>query len=203
MIRGSHNWFAHSAKRISDYQEVAQLVGFSLDPESEDEVDNDGIMEDKTPRRLISPSETRWLVLADCIERVLGQYDALAAFFNVAYQKEKCWEAGSLHNMFKDEKNRHYLQFMYSTLKELQRLTNLFQGNNPNNIKIFGELQTYFIALATQILKPAIIREKSLEELCQLNVDSNFCMLPVDSIDLGNRFLEQLQRSRLPRVEKE
>jgi len=38
------------------------------------------------PLKLISPSETRWLVVADCVERILSQYDALLAHFSVAYQ---------------------------------------------------------------------------------------------------------------------
>jgi len=85
MVRVTFNWFAHSFQRLSAYQEIAQLIGFSNDmggDGDEEELAN----ERSKPLKLISPSETHWLVVADCVERILSQYDALLAHFSVAYQ---------------------------------------------------------------------------------------------------------------------
>merc|ERR1712062_409841 len=41
----------------------------------------------KKPLKLLSISNTRWLVVADCAQRILTQYDALTAMFDkTAYQ---------------------------------------------------------------------------------------------------------------------
>jgi Domain of unknown function (DUF4371) len=85
MVRVTFNWFAHSFQRLSAYQEIAQLIGFSNDMGGDGE-EEELANERSKPLKLISPSETRWLVVADCVERILSQYDALLAHFSVAYQ---------------------------------------------------------------------------------------------------------------------
>ncbi len=197
MVRVTFNWFAHSFQRIRAYQEIAQLIGFSCDMDGDNE-DEQGPGDARSkPLKLISPSETRWLVVADCVERILLQYDALMAHFSVAYQVERCYEAGVLHKMFEDEQNRMFMLFLHPVLKELRRITKTFQSNSGDNMKIYSELEAFFLALGTQILKPAILKNKTTEELCNLNIDSNFCMLPTEAIDFGENFLFKLERSKL------
>ena len=87
---------------MNAYQEIAKLVGFSNYPDTENE---EYAFEYKSPYKLVSPSETRWFVVSDCIERILGQYDALGAHFCVAYAKGKCYKTGHLSNIYKDEQN--------------------------------------------------------------------------------------------------
>ena len=197
MIRVSHNWFAHSFQRLSAYREVAQLIGFSnsFEPDRDDETGD--LTDAARPLKLISPSETRWLVIADCLERILGQYDSLSAHFLIAYQKERCFEAKQLHSMFKDEQNRLFMLFVHPLLKDLRRINKIFQSNSGDNIKVYSELEAYFLALATRILKPAILRDKSAEDLCGLILETNFCLLPTEAIDLGDHFLQKLARSNL------
>ena len=199
MIRVTHNWFAHSFQRVSAYREIAQLIGFSNCPGLEEEEERDS---SSGPLKLISPSDTRWLVIADCLERILGQYDALGSHFLIAYQKEKCYEAKTLHSMFNDEQNRLYMLFIHPILKDLRRITKLFQSNSGDNIKIYSELESYFLALATRILKPAILKNKSADELCELILDTSFCMLPTEAIDFGDYFLQKLARSSLSKEVK-
>ena len=144
----------------------------------------------------------RWLVLSDCVERLLLQYDALKAHFEVAHLKERCYTAKSLSEMFKDERNHLTLLFLHPVLKELNRVNKLFQSNNADNLKIYKELQTFFCALATQILKPAILKGKSADELALLKIDGDFCLLPFDAADLGSSFLSRLEKSVLDQQKK-
>lgn len=93
ILMASFNWFSHSAGRIDDYRKIANLIGVGNEEDIEDEpVEQLGEQQKETSGmaktlRLISPSTTRWLVLADCIERLLPQYDALSAHFQVAGRK--------------------------------------------------------------------------------------------------------------------
>jgi hypothetical protein len=200
MICESYNWFAHSAVHLSAYQDVAKLVGFSNSFSEEDESpEEQENLPDKNPLWLISPSDTRWLVLADCVERILGQYDALKAHFQIAYNKEKCFQAKTLFLLYEDKKNYLFLLFLHPILQELKRLSKLFQSNTADNLRIFLELEASFRSFATRILKPTILNSNSSEDLSALNIDTEFCLLETDSVDLGSLFLQQLDKSSLTR----
>lgn len=83
LIKESYNWFAHSAQRQNEFKDILQLVGFDnidvITDEGDDESDNQGnanltgatAVVGKKSLRLISPSTTRWLVMADCVESIL------------------------------------------------------------------------------------------------------------------------------------
>ena len=198
MITDSHNWFARSSPRLHAYQDVASLVGFStMWNVEEDEETSGSSLEGTAPPRLISPSDTRWLVLAECIEKILGQYDALKAHFTIAYAKERCYQAKVLSEMYSDEKNFLFLLMIFPVLKELHRLTKLFQSNSSDNFQIYVELEAAFQSLSKRLLKPAILREHSTESLAELNIESDFCLLEPESVDLGSSFFKRLQKSKL------
>ena len=77
LIKESYNWFAHSAQRQTEFKGVLELVGFDninvITDEGEDENDDQGAtaVVGKRSLKLISPSTTRWLVMADCVEHIL------------------------------------------------------------------------------------------------------------------------------------
>lgn len=73
-----------SAQRLQAYREVTGLVGFSCQVEdSEEEDDQGGVHGGGKPPKLISPSQTRWLVMVDCMEKILCHYNALKAHFEL------------------------------------------------------------------------------------------------------------------------
>ena len=77
MIRASYNWFAHSTIRQKNYQETLELIGFDKiqDLLDLDEEENEtGTNNKRKPAlKLMSPSDTRWLMIADCSERIMLQ----------------------------------------------------------------------------------------------------------------------------------
>jgi len=90
--------------------------------------------------KLISPCTTRWLIILDCIDHLLPQYDALSAHFQVAGVNERCYETKTLASMYKDETHQLYMIFLSGPLKEFKRISNLFQSNQPDNVKISGPI---------------------------------------------------------------
>ena len=206
LVRESYNWFAHSAQRRSAYQEIANLIGFSTRFD-EDEIDGGSTEEDadaneKHLPKLLSPSDTRWLVLADCVEKILAQFSALKAHFNIAYTREKCYQAKVLFEMYSDEKNYLYLLLIFPILKELSRLTKLFQSNSLDILRVYIDLEAAFLSLGRRILKPAIIGANTTVSLAELNLETEFCLLEPESVDLGSAFLRQLENSSLSGSEK-
>lgn len=81
LLRESYNWFAHSSQRQQEYKNVLEMVGFDNivvldDVEENGDVQNGAgasVAVRRPPMTLISPSTTRWLVMADCVERILKQ----------------------------------------------------------------------------------------------------------------------------------
>ena len=223
ILRSSFNWFSHSASRVDDYRKIAQLIGIGYE---EDEDQNDEAEQETDPKivegqqsvseapiraemmpeastvaeskilKLISPCATRWLIISDCIDRLLPQYDALSAHFQVAGANEHCYEAKTLAQMYKDEAHRLFMIFLNPQLKEIKRISTLFQSNQADNVKIYSELKVYFMSLGRQILKPMIINNTSAEQLCDIIV-SDINLLPVDLVDLGQTFPKELNMSNI------
>ena len=200
MIRESYNWFAHSSIRQSEYKKVLDLVGFdsvsvhNMDEEASIDGRSENAENTKKPLKLISLSTTRWLVIADCLQRILSQFDALKAMFEMANVKNKDYTTRLLSEMFKDENNRIYLHFLNPLLQDLRRLTKLFQEKSCNSLDIYKELEDYFMGLARRILKPEIIRQNqnSSIKLCSLSI-TDFVLLNLDDIDYGQVFLRGIR----------
>ena len=79
MFTEAYNFFAHSTIRQAEYKDILIIVGFSeVIVESVNEpLDEDLPVVGRRPLKLIGGSDTRWLVNADCSERILMHYDAL------------------------------------------------------------------------------------------------------------------------------
>ena len=78
MVTESYNWFAFSKIKQNEYLVTLELVGWAkiseiLSEEEPDEVDEIVSKDEKRPLKLLSPCRTRWLIFADCTQRVLQQ----------------------------------------------------------------------------------------------------------------------------------
>ena len=78
MIKMSYNWFARSTIKQNEYKVTLELVGFAqiseiLSQETDANDDNTMTSTKKKALKFLSPSLTRWLVIADCLQRILQQ----------------------------------------------------------------------------------------------------------------------------------
>jgi len=64
------------------------------------------------PVQLVQLSNTRWLSLYKCCERVLGQWDELKLHFDLCNVWDRSYDAEILSNMYADPVNKLYLQFL-------------------------------------------------------------------------------------------
>jgi len=67
----------------------------------------------------VSLSATRWLSQSQCVERILSQYDILKIHFRNVAEKERCYQARELSQMYNDDKHRLFLLFLHPVLKEV------------------------------------------------------------------------------------
>ncbi len=195
MVRDSYGWFAHSSARQQAYRQLVELIGTeSLADEEEDSC--------AKPLKLMSLSTTRWLIIADCVERILQQYDALKTHFSIAGEKERCYDAKHLAMMYHNKDNFLYLHFLLPVLKELKCLTKLFQSNTQETLRIYISMRTYFRSLASRILKPAVVKLHTDDSLCDLDLTSGFCLLEDSDVDYGAKFQSMMEKEVSPQERK-
>ena len=147
----------------------------------------------KPPLKLMSLSDTRWLVISDCVERILKQYDALTAHFDIVNTNGKDYDARIFFDMFRDEHNRSLL-FLFPMLRDLRRLTKPFQRKQANNLVIYNEIQVFFMDLARKILKDSILRNSTVQQLCEINLSTTFCFLSLNDVTFGDVFVQSIRK---------
>lgn len=171
LVRESHNWFSCSTKRQVQYKSIYQLInGESA----------------KQPKKIAKLSGTRWLARFEAIKTILNQWDALKLHFKFAVEKERCYTAEQLYEMYNDEDNRIYLIFLSSVLSKVNALNKLFQSDSVDPLKLFEDLNELFYLLLQKIVVP-----QQLEKTCKKNLE-NFhfldYLMPTDCINLGYEF---------------
>ncbi|KAA0714107.1 hypothetical protein E1301_Tti022795 [Triplophysa tibetana] len=178
MVRETYNWFVHSAKRQYEYKNIYETIN------------NGGC-----PLKLISPSCTGWLVMADCINRIVDQKDALTLHFNMASSTEHCYTARLLKEMYNDKTNLLYMYFLQPVLMEIKAVNKCFQLETGNSLGVFRDLERLYMTTVRRILKPIVLRNhKQLRELDL--TQSGIFLSPLDA-DLGTTFMDKLEESRL------
>jgi hypothetical protein len=184
MVERSRSWFAHSYQRQLKYPDVAAKMGFT-DDENVDGDDIEVILNLLNGREVAEP-EPKWLEnIAGIIDRVVTHYDELKTHFSIAYIKEHCYEAEMLFGMFEDESNRSYLTFLRPVLRKLV---------DPDLVKNVDRLGSFIVSLAKQILEPSIWKDKSIDDLCSVILDSK-SLLPVENINFEEDFEKNLENS--------
>lgn len=190
LMRETNNWFAHSALRLSRYRDFfAEHRNGSK------------------PRKFISLSATRWLVVYLAVTVIIEQWDVLKSFFTQAAQttERKCYTTRQLALMYNDNSNILYLTLLEGILRDVYDVNQAFQGRDADITRLYGDLRVLIVSLARRIFKPAFLRSleplnASSSMLSQSDLDTlqqavnkasaefGNSLLPHDSMDLGSKF---------------
>ncbi|KAK3907361.1 SCAN domain-containing protein 3 [Frankliniella fusca] len=190
MIRETNSWFAHSSLRKEKHAQIYKALNDGMEPPS-----------------LVKLCTTRWLSWGNAVARILDLYDSLKELFNGEVQaandsnrkadKEKCYTAAILANMYNDETNRLYLTFLRPVLKEVNRTNMLFQSSSAGITVVYRELRMFVFSTVRRFFKPQAVPVASGEdgilrtvELTALRgvLNDNNSLLPLDRIDFGESF---------------
>jgi hypothetical protein len=215
VLRESFNWFAMSLERQHKYAKIVRKLGFDMvnsiddwnDDDSVEEGDfaggwrmdsngsfNNGFAQHK-PLEAISTDSTQWLSIADFIGAFARSFGLLKEHFAQVRDGEGCFMARLLAEAFLDDKLQLYLSVLQPILAELSELKKLFKLNNAEAADKVG---VFFVSLGSQILKPEIIYEMSVEELVDQELDADTCLLDVESVNFGADFTAALDDLSLP-----
>ncbi|KAH1184830.1 hypothetical protein KIL84_012771 [Mauremys mutica] len=134
--RQEEHWFSHSPPRPREYVQIYQLI-------------NDG----NTPLKLVQLSATRWFSVHDCCVHVLDQWDELKFHFQLSKDRQQCYDAEVLYQVYCNPVNKLYLQFLTRVLQEFARIIKLLQLESGGNaFKMLDCLQAFFDTLISRVL---------------------------------------------------
>uniref|UniRef100_H3ADB6 DUF4371 domain-containing protein n=1 Tax=Latimeria chalumnae TaxID=7897 RepID=H3ADB6_LATCH len=176
MIKETYNWFVYSAKCQAEYREVCQTL--------------DG----NSPLKMISPSCTRWLVMADCVEQILEQFDALKLHFSTA---------ALLNETYSDETNFLYLIFLKPILQEIKTVNKTFQLALGDTLEIFHDLHRLYMSTLKRLVKPSVLGTNNEKQLLSLDLQTFSIYLAQEDIDLGITSHQKMEESKLSIVAKD
>lgn len=177
LVRETFNWFAHSPKRQQMYKAIYEAI-------------NSG----EVPRKLVGISATRWLSIASALKIIVDQWLELKTHFDVARCQERCYSAKVLSEMYRDEQNLLLAKFVSPIVNEFDRINKIFQCENPDVVKLHGDLSSFVKSLMSRVIMPAFASPDCI------NWEEH--VLHVRACSMGSVFLDALERSSLSESDK-
>lgn len=132
------------------------------------------------PHKLLQPSQTRWLFLHSCVNRVLEQFNALKLYFQGELLIDH--KAKQIFEKLSNPCSELYLQFLDFVLPILTTLNILFQSQSPQIHLAYDRMAASYKSILEYYLKPEYIQSVDIS-LVQYRNPSNF--LPHNEIYLG------------------
>ena len=212
LCREVYSWFSHSPLRQSEYKKTWDLLntGYNLDDDNDN--GNDGGEEaaaqttsendcnenkNKTFRKFVKLSTTRWLARYNVVKVLLENYKTLQSHFNIFVQTntEKCYTARLLCTMLNDDTNYLYLVIVKPILGELNYANASFQRSNVDLGRAYGDLSSLIMLLAGKILKPTFMTG-DLETILK-HLDNPLHYLSVDNANYGIDYKNAVKKSNI------
>lgn len=163
LVRDIYSHFAHSAKRIAQFQMFQVFTSTE-------------------PHKLLRPAQTRWLSLEMCVVRVLEQWPALLEYFKKAAENDRLVSACTIYAALQNPMMKLYLCFLKFVLPKFTNFNKLFQSETPNIHFITSYLASTYKAFLSCYLSSTYIRSINLDNI-DPNSTSNF--LPLTSMSMG------------------
>ncbi|XP_030044942.1 uncharacterized protein LOC115459228 [Microcaecilia unicolor] len=184
MIAETYNWFYHSSIRQQKYKQLYECIDVG-----------------EEPMKILKLSDTRWLSIATCVQRVLEHYEELKLHFQIV-KKEACsYTAELLYQMFSTPENKLYLVFLRPILQELSQVNKLFESDKASPVQLVTELLTLYCNMLQRILRPTTFTSWGATLAYNLENGSNY--LPLAAINFGIEFQLSLHESQIERSSAE
>ncbi|KAH7959058.1 hypothetical protein HPB49_007871 [Dermacentor silvarum] len=107
-------------------------------------------------RKILCPSETRWLVLHSCIERVFEEWETLRLLFLQASVEDRIVAAEPILNQM-NSITEAYLKFIKYALNFFNKLNALFQSNENLIAELQRESQRLLRCLLQNFIQPSVL----------------------------------------------
>ncbi|KAK4307122.1 hypothetical protein Pmani_021081 [Petrolisthes manimaculis] len=130
---------------------------------------------DVDTHRILKPSQTRWLSVAQCVGRILEQYPALVLFFTAEATDKSSLQAERILKALNFTYVKATLEFCDYVLGDLTGLNFIFQSNGFQLHRLVTEVERVVKILCQNFRKP-------IENLTDINVDDESRWLPLNKV---------------------
>ncbi|CAM5089829.1 unnamed protein product [Natator depressus] len=178
MVSRTYLWFSHSTFHQKRYHELYAAISVG-----------------ENFLKILQLTETRWLSISPCINRVLDQYEALMLHFQSIRDNERDYSAELLYQMYSDPVNRLYLVFLQPLIEEANRINKLFQFETVNPVNLITELMLFYQNLVQRVMKPCVFTTWS--SIVNYDIHCNRNYMPLSEVNFGSAFLSELINANL------
>jgi len=92
------------------------------------------------------------LSIETAVSHIINQWVGLKTLFSIARNKEKCYNAEILYQMYNDNNNYAYLIFLHPILLEIQLVNKSFESNNADPSKLLSDLSLLVRSIANSFI---------------------------------------------------
>lgn len=168
MARNIFNFLHSSAKRQSSLKQFQLFM-------------------DLKPKKILHPSQTRWLSLEAVVNRILEQWEALRLYFNDAYLDQKLLSTEQIYNSLNDKFIKLYFLFLSWILPKFNEFNKYFQTQKV----VINDLHDKIRILYQEILLSFLKRNYVVQnDLSSVRPDNGEHHLPDNQLYLGAQVLK-------------
>lgn len=135
-------------------------------------------------------SQTRWLALEGCVQRVLEQYEPLLAYLTETVFSDPSRTTEDMISTMQNKFTKIYLEFMSYILGILNDFNTLFQTESPLLYKLKPETENILKTLCSNYIKISIIQQT--KDIFKLNHQDPHLFEEIENIYLGLAATESL-----------
>ena len=133
---------------------------------------------------MLKLSQTRWLSLESCVNRILEQWEALRLYFIafVANGKDPSYTTESISNALNNKFVLAQLEFLSAQLRRLNEFNTMFQSSEPLLHHLRGEVTKLLRDIISDFISIDVVRN---EDPFTIDVDCMNIRLPLDKVYMG------------------
>ena len=163
LLQDTYNFFHQSSKRLAQLADFQHFV-------------------DVEPRRLLHPSQTRWLSLHQCVARMVEQWPALHSFFSSTDERlvivQRTLERLDNPNL------KLYFLFLSEVLPLSNRFNQLFQSVRPLLHVLHSELIVLYKKFLLKFIQEKVV-EAHAHNILELDMEDESIQLSNDQLFIG------------------
>lgn len=149
------------------------------------------------PHKLLQPSQTRWLALVMVVNRLLEQYSALVAYFQLQAFESDALTKSLTKDIYKQLNNpitKLYLEFLQFILPTITNLNLEFQSESPKIFTLYCRMADAYRFILSYYIKPSLLSNIDISTL-QYRDPDNF--VSDDLLYLGPKVAISLEKQTL------
>lgn len=135
---------------------------------------------DVEKRKILKLSNTRWLILHNCVIRILDNWEVLKHFFILAVNEDKLRSAEIILDQLNNNSTKAYLLFLKYSLNFFNTFNALFQSRKVLIHKLFNTSQQIIQQIGQNFIIP-----EALKDIVDLNIDNENMLQHVNDVYVG------------------